>query len=281
MDLKSANDETRAAWDANAEVWDNRMGDDGNDFVNLLQWPALQRLMNIAGWMEAGAPPVSVVDIACGNGLFARRLAPLGAQVVACDFSTELLERAARRTPGSLSSKVTYRVVDVTDEAALLDGLAPDAPFDFALCNMALFDIADIEPIFRALPQLLKPAGAFVFSLTHPCFNTASSVHVAEEIDDEGQIKTVYSIKQSRYMTPYQARGLALFNQPKPQLYFERPLQYYLNLGFDNGFVLDGFEERAFPAGHPQNNPLVWGGNFSELPPVLVARMGLAKGGAP
>jgi hypothetical protein len=118
--------------------------------------------------------------------------------------------------------------------------------------------------------------GRFVFSLTHPAFNNASSIHVAEEWDDGG-IKTRYSVKISRYMTPYKSHGVALRNQPKPQLYFERPMQYYFKMGFDNGFVLDGFEERAFPKGHPQNDPLSWG-NFSEIPPVLVARMRLING---
>lgn len=31
----TANDETRAAWNANASFWDERMGE-GNDFVNVL-----------------------------------------------------------------------------------------------------------------------------------------------------------------------------------------------------------------------------------------------------
>ena len=65
-------------------------------------------------------------------------------------------------------------------------------------------------------------------------------------------------------------------DQPHPHLYFDRPLQTYLNLGFQNGFVLDGFEECAFPPDHPQKTPLGWGGGFSEIPPVLVARMRLA-----
>ena len=71
-----------------------------------------------------------------------------------------------------------------------------------------------------------------------------------EEFDD-GEIKTIYSVKISRYMTPNTARGLALRGHPKPQMYFERPLQYYFNLGFQNGFVLDGFAERAFPPDQP------------------------------
>jgi hypothetical protein len=101
-------------------------------------------------------------------------------------------------------------------------------------------------------------------------------MHIVEEMDDEGEIKTLYSVKVSRYMTPYQARGLAIRGQPQAQIYFERPLQYYLNLGFQNGFVLDGFEECAFPPDHPHSNPLGWGGKFSEIPPVLVARLRLS-----
>jgi SAM-dependent methyltransferase len=162
--------------------------------------------------------------------------------------------------------------VDATDESALRS--LGRQKFDSALSNMALFDIANLDPLFRTLPKLLKPGGIFVFSITHPALNNASAAHVAEEIDDEGVINTVYSVKVSRYMTPYHQRGLALYSQPRPQVYFERPLHYYLNLGFQNGFVLDGFEERAFPPEIPQKL-LEWGGKFSEIPPVLVGRFRL------
>ena len=74
---------------------------------------------------------------------------------------------------------------------------------------------------------------------------------------------------------PLQGGAFPLRNQPQAQLYFDRPLTYYLNLGFQNGFVLDGFEERAFSPEQPQSNPLAWGGNFSEIPPVVVMRMRL------
>jgi len=269
-ELRRLHEETRSAWEANAAAWDERMGDEGNDFANVLCWPAIQRLLD-------PQPGQRILDAACGNGLFSRRLADLGAEVVAFDFSAALIDRARART--SHSSLITFHVLDATDETALLEafGSSPSfGSFDSALCNMALFDIADDAPLFRALARLLKPGGAFVFSITHPAFNNASSAHVAEQVDDEGEIKTVYSVKVSRYMTPYEQRGLALSGQPQAQVYFERPLQYYLNLGFQNGFVLDGFEERAFPPGHPQGSPLGWGGNFSEIPPVLVARMRLS-----
>ena len=260
----NSNEFARQAWEANADVWDSRMGDEGNDFFNVLCWPVLASFLD-------PKPGHHYLDIACGNGLTSRRLAALGARVTAFDFSANLIEKAnTRENPHSL---IDYHVIDATDEPQLLSlGVQT---FDAALSNMALFDMADIETLFRILPNLLKPNGTFVFSLTHPAFNNASSMHVAEEMDFEGEIKTVYSVKVSRYLTPYSAKGLALRNQPQPQMYFERPLRYYLNLGFQNGFVLDGFEERAFSPESPQTFPLGWGGNFSEIPPVLIARLRL------
>lgn len=230
-------------------------------FVNILCWPSLVSLL-------APQPGQHILDIACGNRLTSRRLAALGVKVTPFDFSASLIEKAKARS-ANLPSLVSYHLIDATDEQQLLS-LGRET-YDSALSNMALYDMADIETLFRTLPRLLNPNGTFVFSLTHPAFNNASSMHVMEGFDD-GEIKTVYSVKISRYMTRYHARGIALSGQPKPQMYFERPVQYYLNLGFENGFVLDGFEERAFPPDHPQTSPLGWGGKFSEIPPALIAR---------
>ena len=267
-EFSDPNQMSRNAWDTNAEFWDARMGDEGNDFFRILQWPV------IASFLDP-KPADRILDAACGNGLTSRKLAKFGASVTAFDFSAELIDLAkSRSNPDGL---ISYQVLDGTDENALVNGLSPHAPFDSALCNMALFDMAEIKPLFRALQKLLKSGGAFVFSLTHPAFNNSSSVHVVEEVDYEGEIKTVYSVKISRYMNPYQSRGLAMREQPVPQPYFERPLQDYLNAGFENGFVLDGFQERAFSPEHPASHPLSWGGQYSEIPPVLVARMRLTS----
>ena len=258
-----SNQFSREAWDANAEHWDTRMGDEGNDFFNVLCWPVLVSFLEVQ-------PGQHILDIACGNGLTSRKLAQLNAKVTAFDFSTELIKLAeARPNP---DSRITYHNIDATDESVLL--AFGEGSFDSALCNMALFDMADIEPLFRTLPRLLKPNGIFVFSLMHPAFNNPSGTLLAEEWDD-GQIRTRYAVKVPRYINQFQSQGLALRNQPKPQLYFHRPIRYYMNLAFQNGFVLDGFEERAFPPDHPQVSALGWGGKFSEIPPALIARMRL------
>lgn len=263
--MDNLNQITKDAWNANAQVWDSKMGDDGNDFFNILCWPALASLLD-------PKPDSHILDIACGNGLTSRRLAEMGAIVTAFDFSSNLIEYAKERT-ASIASRISYHVLDATDETQLL--ALGESKYDSALSNMALFDMADIEPLFRTLPKLIKPGGTFIFSITHPCFNNASCTHIVEEIDNNGEIKTQYSVKISRYMNAYHQFGLGLRNQPKPQVYFERPLQYYLNLAFQNGFVLDGFQERAFPPEVPQSTPLGWGGKFSEIPAVIVAQLRL------
>ena len=232
-------------------------------FLNLLCWPVLISFLD-------PQPDQHILDIACGNGLTSRRLAAVGVRVTAFDFSANLIERAkARPNP---DARIDYHVIDATDEKALLK--LGELQFDAALSNMELFDMPDIEPLFRVLPKLLKPLGVFAFSLMHPAFNNPPTTLLAEEWDD-GQIQTRYAVKVSRYINQFQSQGLALRNQPKPQLYFHRPIRDYMNIAIQNGFVLDGFEERAFPPEHPLFAPLGWGGNFSEVPPALIARMRL------
>ena len=271
----AANAETHDAWEQNAAYWDTRIGE-GNDSVETLIWPVTQRLLELQ-------PGQRVLDAACGNGLYARRVAALGVEVVAFDFSANLIrlarERNTEHEPSKGRPRITYHVLDATDEAALLalgEG-ACDASnkgaFDAAMCNMALFDIADIDPLLRALSRLLRPGGRFVFSVMHPCFNNAYTTHVAEMEDRDGETVFTYGIKVVRYMSPGAARGAAIRGQPKPQLYFHRPLQTLLRAVFQAGFVIDALEERAFPPDHPPgSHPLTWGPNLSEIPPVLIAR---------
>jgi 2-polyprenyl-3-methyl-5-hydroxy-6-metoxy-1,4-benzoquinol methylase len=261
---QQANREVRQAWDQNAAFWDERMGE-GNHFFELLIWPAVERLL-------APRPSECILDVACGNGLTSRRLASVGAHVVAFDFSEGMIAHARARETEGVAASIDYRVLDATDEAALL-ALGEDR-FDAVLCNMALFDMAHIEPLMRALARLLRKEGRFVFSVLHPCFNNPRVAQMAELEDREGELVTTYSVKVFGYMSVSLAHGLAMRGQPRPQPLFHRPLAVLLGAGFQAGFVLDGLEECAFPPEHlPGSHPLAWSGRFAEIPPVMVARM--------
>jgi 2-polyprenyl-3-methyl-5-hydroxy-6-metoxy-1,4-benzoquinol methylase len=261
MTGRDLNSSVRHAWDANAEFWDECMAE-GNDFFNRLVWPAVERLL----CPRAGE---RLLDVACGNGVTARRLAGAGARVTAFDFSTEMIQRARRHT---CDADIDYRVVDATDRDQLR-ALGEDC-FEGALCNMALMDMADIGPLMNALVSLLRTGGRFVFSVVHPCFNNPAAVQMGELEDRGGELVTTYSVKVSRYLTPYSQAGVAIPGQPVPHPCIHRPLSALLAPMVDAGLVLDGIAECAFPAEEGGGGtPLSWNGKFSEIPPVLVVRM--------
>jgi len=260
--VPQSNTEAREAWNRNASFWDKKMGD-GNDFFELLIWPPTERFLQI----HVGD---HVLDVACGNGVSSRRLAEIGAKVTAIDFSAEMIDRARKRT--AASEEIEYIVLDATDEDALL-GLGSGA-FQAVLCNMALFDMAEIAPLYRAVSSILCRGGSFVFSVLHPCFNNPSVVQIGELEDRKGEFVTTHSVKISRYLSPFSQSGLAMPGQPVPHPYFHRSLTELIGLGMQSGLVLDALEERAFPPSHDGGgDPLSWSGKFSEIPPVLVCRM--------
>jgi 2-polyprenyl-3-methyl-5-hydroxy-6-metoxy-1,4-benzoquinol methylase len=249
------------AWNTNADFWDERMGE-GNDFFNVLLWPAVEKLLRpLAG--------ERLLDAACGNGVISRRLAQAGARVTAFDFSEVMVDLARKR---GAPCDIDYRIIDATDREALLDLGA--AAFDGAVCNMALMDMADIDPLMSALASLLQPDGRFVFSVLHPCFNNPATIQMGELEDRAGTLVTTYSVKTSRYLTPFTQAGLAMREQPVPHPYFHRPLGALFAPAFNAGLVLDAIEECAFPPDNTgDSTPFAWSGRFSEIPAALVARM--------
>ena len=196
-------------------------------------------------------------------------MAELGASVVAFDASKSFLDAAEKRT-AQYAERIELRRIDASDEAQLLS--LGERRFDAAVCNMALMGIADIRPLASALFRLLKPGGRFVFTVPHPCFNTASVKRAAEEEDRDGDLRTVHYVKVSEYLTPSAGPVIGIPGQPVPHLYFDRPISLLLKTFFDVGFVLDALEEPAPPPIGDGKRPLSWS-NFPEIPSVLAARM--------
>ena len=95
------------------------MGQDGNEYWNMLQVPCLKRLVPLK-------PGLKALDLATGNGLVARWLAAGGADVTATDGSEKMLEHATRRAnEGGL--RMEFRKLDVTQPQDFEDLLASSA----------------------------------------------------------------------------------------------------------------------------------------------------------
>ncbi len=260
---------TREIWELNAAFWDERMGE-GDDLQRDLVAPAVEGLLKIV-------ENETVLDVACGNGAFARRLASLGVNVVACDFSETFIRLARGRDKGAPVGRppIDYRVVDATNEQELLK--LGDKRFDAALCNMALMDMADIEPLFWALPRLMKPHGRFVFTIMHPAFNHQESHLVVEDTLVDGVHATARSLRVSNYLAVPPAQGLNVTGLPEASYTFHRPLSDILNAAFNAGLVMDGVAEPAFPDGAGSSKPFSWT-NYPTIPPVFAARFRPATG---
>jgi ubiquinone/menaquinone biosynthesis C-methylase UbiE len=252
----SFQDEVRSAWDELAAFWDERV-EAGRTWQRHLIQPPVERLLGL----ESGE---QVLEIACGNGQFARRMAELGAQVLAVDFSEGMLERA--RAHGG---QVEYRHVDATDLEALLS-LGESASFDAVVNNMAIMDMQTIEPMVGAASRLLRPSGRFVFSTLHPAFNSGDA-RPTVELDPEGGGTEIYSVKVSAYAQPSKGKGVAIPGQPVLQWYFHRPLWMILAPFFEHGFAVDALEEPLLRPQHQKPGMLSY--VYTQVPGVLVARM--------
>jgi SAM-dependent methyltransferase len=256
------NEAGRSIWDANADFWDACLGAEGNRFHRMIVEPAVLGLL-------APQPSERIVELGCGNGAFARRLASLGADVLATDFSAGLLERArARGCPGP--GGIEYAQADATSLEQLL--ALGEGVFDAAVCLMALMDMPQIEPAFAGMRRLLKPGGRCVFALQHPAFNSNGAVKTVTYEDRDGELIVRSGMQVWRYGSSWAERAIGIQGQDQAHYVFHRPLHVLLGAAFAAGFVLDGLEEPADPADPDPQRWQAWS-NFKETPPVLAARL--------
>lgn len=99
--------------------------------------------------------PDTLLDLGCGEGWLARRLAPLGIAVTGINAAPALID-AARQAGGGRFVVAGY------------DALPPAlGSFAMAVSSFALLGKEPVERLFAALPQRL-PGGHFIVQTLHP-----------------------------------------------------------------------------------------------------------------
>src|SRR5262249_36389264 len=103
----------------------------------------------------AGPSPLTVLDVGCGTGFLAMRMAELGHTAVGIDLADEMLAAAQRKAVDS-GLPVTFRRGDA--EAPPHDG----ASYDVILERHVIWTLPQPREAVRAWRALLKPGGLLV-----------------------------------------------------------------------------------------------------------------------
>jgi malonyl-CoA O-methyltransferase len=139
---------TRDGYDLWSEIYD----DDGNPLV-LLEEPLVERMLgDVRG--------LGLLDVGCGTGRHAVRLALAGARVTGLDFSPGMLAKARAKAG---AERVEFREIDVGAPLPFEDGR-----FERVLACLVLDHVFDLAAFFSELRRVCRPGGFVVASVMHP-----------------------------------------------------------------------------------------------------------------
>ena len=231
----------------------NQIADWYNESIrsgSLIHDLVVPELLNVIGDIQGK----HVCDLACGQGVIARQLAHMGASVVGVDIAEKMLEYARRD-----EETEPLGIVYLHDDAQTVSSIA-DATFDGTICNMSLMDVTDISATFHSVRRILREDGWFVFSITHPCFQTPVSTWANAE---DGAV--------CREVRGYFAEGFWRSDNPqgvRGQVgAYHRMLSTYLNALAEAGFLLERLVEPQATGQIAASIP-----GYAEVPAALVVR---------
>ncbi len=236
-----------ATYDEIAEWYDERVRSGA-----LLHDLVLPTLLDLISAVERQR----VCDLACGQGVVARKLADRGAIVVGVDLSTRLLDLARQYEQGEPRG-ITYLHGDAQALPAV-----DDAAFDGVVCNMALMDIPDLAAVARTVARILRPGGWFAFSITHPCLETAlARPRLVPEAGGvtRREVRSYFVEGPWRADNPDGVRGRVDA--------YHRTLGTYLNTLVDAGLVVERLAEPQASGVLAERTP-----SHRDIPAILIAR---------
>ena len=170
-----------------------------------------------------------VLDVGCGEGQIARRVAGPGTDVIGIDPTWSQVAVARERAGGphyarARSEQLPWR----------------DASFDAVVVCAALEHVDDFETAIREVARVIVPGGRFVLVLCHPLLQAPGSGWVDDQIVGEQYWRVGTYLREDRAFDEV-APGVEL-------LFIHRPLSRYVHAMGAAGLLVDDMEEPSPPA---------------------------------
>jgi len=170
-----------------------------------------------------------VLDVGCGEGQVARRIAGTGAEVVGVDPTAAQVEMARQRAGGP-------RYVRAGAEALP----CRDGSFDTVVVCLALEHVDAFETAIDEVARVLEPGGRFILLLCHPLLQAPGSAWIDDRILGEMYWRVGAYLGDERRFDEV-APGVDL-------LFVHRPLSRYVHAMGRAGLLIDDMVEEPPPA---------------------------------
>jgi len=147
--------DTRDAFDSVSADYDGERGN--NELIQEMR-------AEMWRWLDATfRTPSRLIDLGCGTGLDAVRMARAGHHVTATDWSAKMIERTAER---AAADGVAERVSALAIGAHELEKLRGDGEYDGAYSDLGPLNcVPDLDAVARECARLLRPGGSLVFTV--------------------------------------------------------------------------------------------------------------------
>jgi len=211
------------SWNKVSSWYDQLVGEKGSDYHQSVILPGALKML-------APRKGEKILDVGCGQGVFARRLVEAGAEVTGIDASKDLINAAQKRSP-----KIRY----LTADAANMKMFQSES-FDAVSCIMAIMNMDPLEAVVREMVRVLKRGGQMLLVLNHPCFRIPRQSGWGIDENRKLQYRRIDSYMSEMKIPIKMHPG---YNPGVQTWTFHRPLAVYFKTLAENGLTVNQLEE--------------------------------------